>query len=178
LVCGDRNVFREFCTLNRAVGEGGETRIGSDNLFMAYSHVAHDCRVGDHVVMANSSALAGHVTVEDHVVIGGLAGIHQFTRIGRFAMVGGGSSITKDVVPYVLVSGDEPKVFGLNLVGLRRGGFTRDEVHGLEQASKVLFGGKYNTSQALEEISKQATGSPHLQHLVDFIKASQRGIHK
>lgn len=177
LICGDRNVFREFCTLNRAVGEGGETQVGADNLFMAYSHVAHDCQVGSHVVMANSSALAGHVTVEDHVVIGGLTGIHQFSRIGRYAMVGGGSSISKDVVPFAIISGDVPAIFGLNLVGLRRAKFEPAQIKLLDEAFRLLFRDKLNTKQALEEIAK-LTPDSHLAHLTGFIQHSQRGIHK
>jgi UDP-N-acetylglucosamine acyltransferase len=177
LVCGDRNVFREFCTLNRAVGEDGETVVGSDNLFMAYSHIGHDCRVGNRVKLANSVALAGHVEVGDEVFIGGLAGVHQFCRIGRHAMVGGGASISKDVIPFGLVSGDIPKAYGLNLVGLRRSGFSREDIRLLEQAAKLLFDGKLNTSQALEQMASLGA-SPHLSHLIEFVKTSQRGIHK
>jgi UDP-N-acetylglucosamine acyltransferase len=175
---GDDNTIREFTTLNRGTGEDGRTVIGSHNLFMAYTHVGHDCRVGNHIVQANCVPLAGHVTVEDHVVIGGLAGVHQHARIGEYAMVGGGCGVSKDVCPYVIISGDIPQVFGLNLIGLRRAGFTKESLAQLDAAYKTVFRGKLNTSQAVEALEAMPEQAGQVKHLIAFIKASQRGIHK
>ncbi len=178
LVVGDDNTFREFCTLNRGCGEGNATRVGSHNLMMAYSHVGHDCVLGSHLVLANSVALAGHVVVEDHVGIGGLVGVHQFCHVGEHCMIGGGAMVSKDVVPYVMVSGDIPQLFGLNLVGLKRAGFGRDVIRVLEEAYRTLFRSNLNTSQALAALAGAASQSPQVAHLVEFIKGSERGIQK
>jgi UDP-N-acetylglucosamine acyltransferase len=175
---GADNVFREFCTMNRGTGEGGRTRVGSHNLFMAYTHLGHDCLVGSHVIMSNNASLAGHCEVEDHVVMAGFAAAHQYTRIGEHAMVGGAAVITKDVCPYVIISGDIAKLFGLNVIGLKRAGFSAEEIAALEAAYKLIFRGKLNTSQALEAIGDSPELSPRVRHLTAFIKASARGIHK
>jgi UDP-N-acetylglucosamine acyltransferase len=175
---GDRNTIRECVTLNRGVGLDGKTLIGSDNLLMAYSHVAHDCVVGDHVVIVNAVALAGHVTVEDHAFLGGMCAVHQFARIGGYAMVGGGAMLSKDVCPYTTISGDIPQMYGLNLVGLRRAGFTREQIHALDEAYKILFRSSMNTNQALEQLAALPQKTPQVEHLLAFVKASQRGIHK
>jgi UDP-N-acetylglucosamine acyltransferase len=178
LELGDENLVREFVTLNRGVGEGGRTVIGSRCLFMAYSHVGHDCILGSDLVVANSVALAGHVTVEDHAVLGGLCAVHQYARIGAYAMAGGGCMMAKDVVPYVMISGDIPQMFGLNVIGLKRHGFTPGEIKVLDEAYKLLFRSKMNTSQALEALAALADEGGRVRHLIDFVKSSQRGIHK
>jgi len=175
---GADNVFREFCTMNRGTGEGGRTRVGSHNLFMAYTHLGHDCLVGSHVIMSNNASLAGHCEVEDHVVMAGFAAAHQYTRIGEHAMVGGAAVITKDVCPYVIISGDIAKLFGLNVIGLKRAGFSAEEIAALESAYKLIFRGKLNTTPALEASGDAPELSPRVRHLTAFIKASQRGIRK
>jgi UDP-N-acetylglucosamine acyltransferase len=175
---GEGNIFREFCSMNRGTGEGGRTQVGSHNLFMAYTHLGHDCHVGSHVIMSNNASLAGHCEVEDHVIMAGFAAAHQYTRIGEYAMVGGAAVITKDVCPYVIISGDIAKLFGLNVIGLKRAGFSAEEVAALEGAYKLIFRGKLNTTQALEAIGDGPELSPRVRHLTSFIKASQRGIHK
>ena len=127
LKIGDNNTIREYTTLNRGTAEGtGETIIGNNNYFMAYSHVAHDCRIGNHTIFANSATLAGHILIEDHVIIGGLTPIHQFTRVGKYAIIGGSSAVSQDIVPFALASGDRAKIYGINKVGLKRYGFSKE----------------------------------------------------
>lgn len=177
LVVGDRNQFREFCTLNRGTANGGgTTTVGSDNLFMTGSHVAHDCHIGNHVVMANVATLAGHIRVEDHVTIGGLTPVHQFVRLGVFAFIGGGGWINMDVPPYMLVGGRESKVLGLNSVGLERQGFGAEVRQQLKDAYRLLYRAQLNVSQALGRIEAELPPSPELQVLLDFLRASTRGI--
>jgi len=175
---GDRTTVREYATLHRGTHETGRTVIGSDCFFMAYSHVAHDCRVGNKVIMANCAALAGHVLVEDFVIIGGLTPIHQFVRLGRHAMIGGGTAIGKDVPPYSLI-GNRPAVWeGLNAVGLRRRGFSREVLEALDKAYVLVYRSGLNTTQALEKIRGDAglMAVEEVRILVEFIAASKRGI--
>jgi UDP-N-acetylglucosamine acyltransferase len=178
---GDNNVIREYVTISRGTtGGGGETRIGSDCLIMAYTHIGHDSFIGNHCILANSATLAGHVTVEDYASVGALCPVHQFCRIGRYAYIGGGTTITQDVLPYSLTSIERNNhTYGLNKVGLERCGFTPDQLRELRQAYRVLTSSKQNISQALAELrTGEATGtlSEHVRYLVDFVAASERGI--
>ncbi|MCC5812369.1 MAG: acyl-ACP--UDP-N-acetylglucosamine O-acyltransferase [Ectothiorhodospiraceae bacterium] len=179
LEIGDRNIIREFVTIHRAsTKEEHVTRVGNDNMFMAYSHIGHDCRVGNHVTMANAATLAGHVTVEDHVIIAGLCAIHQFARIGAYAMLGGGTMAPMDIPPYAMASGNHAKLYGLNRRGLQRNGFSRDDIQHVRHAYRLLFKSGLRLEQALEEIlAEQAlAASKPVQHLVQFIRQTKRGI--
>jgi UDP-N-acetylglucosamine acyltransferase len=180
LVVGDGNHFREFSTVSRGTSQGGGvTRIGDENLFMAYSHVAHDCVVGSHTVFANGATLAGHVTVEDWANVGAFSPVHQFCRIGRYAYVGACTVITQDVPPFSrVVTERETHCFGVNTVGLERRGFDRERLDTIESAFRLLLRSKLNTSQALEQIRAQLNGSPDVRELVEFIESAQRGLHK
>lgn len=180
LAVGDRNVFREFSTVHRGTPTGRtETTVGSDNYFMAYTHVAHDCRVGSHCVFANYTALAGHIEVGDGVVLGAFSGFHQFARIGDFAFVGAYTMGRQDILPYCRTDGvTEPKTYGLNLVGLKRNGFTEERIEALQKAYRLLVKSKLNTSQALERMEAELAGEPDVERLVQFIRDSKRGFHK
>jgi UDP-N-acetylglucosamine acyltransferase len=180
LVVGDGNRFREFCTVSRGTKKGGGvTRIGSDNLFMAYSHIAHDCVVGSHTVFANGATLAGHVGVDDWASVGAFSPVHQFCRVGRYAYVGACTVITQDVPPFSrVVTERETHCFGVNTVGLERRGFDRERLDTIERAFRLLLRSKLNTSQALEQIRAQLNGSPDVKELVEFIETAQRGLHK
>ena len=158
---------------------GGVTRIGDDNLFMAYSHVAHDCVVGSHTVFANGATLAGHVTVDDWANVGAFSPVHQFCRIGRYAYVGACTVITQDVPPFSrVVTERETHCYGVNTVGLERRGFDRERLDTIENAFRLLLRSKLNTTQALEQIRAQLNGSPDIRELVEFIESAQRGLHK
>jgi UDP-N-acetylglucosamine acyltransferase len=173
---GDRTTVREFATLNRGTVASGKTTIGDDCLIMAYAHVAHDCRVGNQVIIANCSALAGHVTIDDWVIVGGLTPIHQFVRLGVHSMIGGGVRVAKDVPPYVLAS-QSPVVFeGLNLIGLRRRGFTPPTIELIDKAYRLLYRSGLNVSQAVARIREELDLIPEIQVLLDFISSSKRGI--
>lgn len=175
---GEGTTIREYATLHRGTGEGGRTVIGRNCFLMGYVHIAHDCIIGDNVIMSNAAMLAGHTEVEDHVIIGGVTPVHQFTRIGRHSMIGGGLRVAKDVPPYVLAGG-APLVFeGLNAVGLRRRGFTREALEALDRMYNLLYRSKMNVSQAIEAISADASlmAVPEVQHVVTFVKGSKRGI--
>jgi UDP-N-acetylglucosamine acyltransferase len=180
LEIGDRNVFREGVTVSRGTTQGGGvTRIGSNNLFMASAHVAHDCLVGDHTIFANSATLAGHVTVEDYATIGAFSPVHQFCRIGRFAYVGASTVITQDVPPFSLVVTERhTRCFGVNSVGLERRGFTTDRIRAIESAYRLLVNSKLNTSQALEQMRLTLNGSTDVAELLRFIESSERGVTK
>ena len=180
LVVGEANHFREFCTVSRGTTQGGGvTKIGSDNLFMAYSHVAHDCVVGSHTVFANGATLAGHVVVEDYASVGAFSPVHQFCRVGRYAYIGACTVITQDVPPFSrVVTERETHCFGVNTVGLERRGFDRERLEIIERAFRLLLRSKLNTSQAIEQICAQLNGSPDVRELVEFIESAQRGLHK
>ncbi len=175
LIIGDRNKIREFVTINRATAEGGLTRIGDDNLFMAYAHVAHDCQLGSRIVLANGATLGGHVQLEDDIIIGAKSGIHQFVRIGRLAMVGAMSRVCNDVPPFMLASGSPPKIYGLNSVGLRRAGLARETRSALKQAFQQLYRRGLTQPQALDSM-KALSQADETSHLADFIATSQRGL--
>ena len=180
IIIGDGNLVREFCTLNRGTEEGGGvTRIGDRNLFMAYVHVAHDCQVGNDCVVANSVALAGHCVVGDHVTIGGLTGLHQRARVGTQAMVGALSRLSKDVPPYSITSGcDEVKVYSLNKLGLKRRGFSKEAIAALEHAYRIFQDSNLNQGEAVAELEGIAVKSAEVQHLLDFVKGSDRGVYR
>jgi UDP-N-acetylglucosamine acyltransferase len=174
---GDDNIIREFVTISRGTEMGGGiTRVGSNCLLMAYVHVAHDCRVGDFVVMANAATLAGHRSIEDHAIIGGLVAIHQFSRVGAYAMVGGKSAVNKDVAPFLTVAGDRAKPYGLNIVGLKRKGFSANEIRDLKEAYRIIFRSGITLEDALKQTREKFADSPRVQYLIDFISKSQRGI--
>ncbi|HEX4999869.1 MAG TPA: acyl-ACP--UDP-N-acetylglucosamine O-acyltransferase [Terriglobia bacterium] len=176
LEVGDGTVVRECVTLNRATVEGGVTRIGANCFLMAYTHVAHDCRLGDNVVLANGVALGGHVFVGDYSVVGGLVPVHQFVRIGEHAMIGGGYRVTKDVPPYILAA-REPLVFErLNIVGLRRRGLDKRSLSSLDHAYRLLYRSGLNVSQAVERIKDEVERTPFVETLLSFIAESRRGI--
>jgi UDP-N-acetylglucosamine acyltransferase len=177
---GNRNRIREFVTIHRGTQGGGlVTSIGSDNLLMVYTHVAHDIHIGDHVILGNSVGLAGHVTVEDWVDIGPYSGVHQFSRIGRHAFVGPYTVIKQDVLPYSLTSSrPEVAVFGANSVGLERRGFGKAAIEALQTAFRLLTRSKLNTTQAIERIRAEVPATPEVDELIEFIGASQRGVIK
>jgi UDP-N-acetylglucosamine acyltransferase len=177
-VIGEENTFREFITVHRGTGLGGGiTRIGSRNLVMAYAHIAHDCCIGDHTILANGATLAGHVLIEDYAVVGAFTGIHQFCRIGRHSLIGGYSVITQDVLPFSkTVSSRETRVYGINSVGLKRHGFTAERREGLNRAFRLLTSSKLNTTQALEQMRLESVKSEDIQELIRFIDNSERGI--
>jgi UDP-N-acetylglucosamine acyltransferase len=177
LEIGDRNTFREFTTVSLGtLGGGGTTRIGSGGLFMASSHVGHDCQIGDGAIFANSAALAGHVLVEDHVHLGGLSACHQFCRIGRFAFVGGMTGVAMDVAPYCTVAGARAELAGVNVIGMQRAGMDEEQIGRIKQAYKVVFRSNRGLSEAIAELTAELGGYPEIDHLIDFLKGSQRGI--
>lgn len=179
LRAGERNVFREFITLHRGTEGGGNvTEIGSDNLFMAQAHVAHDCRIGSHVIFANGASLAGHVIVEDHATLGAYAGVHQFCRVGRYAFIGAFSVVVKDALPYARTVGNHAKCYGQNTLGLRRRGFSDEEIHRITHAFRLLLAARLNTSQAIERIKQDLSGWPEIDYLIEFIETSERGVTK
>lgn len=179
LRAGERNTFREFTTLHRGT-EGGAnvTEIGSDNFFMAQAHVAHDCRIGNHTIFANAATLAGHVIVEDHATIGAYAGVHQFCRVGKYAFIGGYSVVVKDALPYARTVGNHARCYGQNTLGLRRSGFSDEEIRRITHAFRLLLAAKLNTTQAVEAIKRDLSGYPEIDYLVNFIESSERGVTK
>lgn len=177
LIVGDGTIIREFATLNRATsGGGGKTVVGRGCLIMAYAHVAHDCHLGDGVILANAATLGGHVVIEEHAIVGGLTGVHQFCRIGAHAIIGGCSGIILDIPPYVKAQGNRARLFGLNTVGLKRRNFPPEAIRHLKQAYRLLFLSGLTTTQALERIATELSACAEIQHLVHFIKTSERGI--
>lgn len=177
---GDRNKIREFVTIHRGTEGGGAlTSIGSDNLLMAYCHIAHDARIGSHIILGNAVTLAGHVTIEDYAIVEAFSGVHQFCRIGRHAFVGGYSVLTQDVLPYSMtVTPRESKVYGANKVGLKRRGFEGETIDGLQKAFRLLGSEQLNTTQALEQIRSEVPVTPEIEELMAFIGAARRGFIK
>jgi len=176
---GNGNTIREFASLHLGTVTGdGETTIGDGNLFMAYSHVAHDCHVGNGVVMANAATLAGHVTVEDNAILGGLCAVLQFTRIGAHVMVGGATSVTLDVPPYTIITGDrsESRLRGLNLVGLKRRNFPQETISSLKKAYKILALSGLKLTEAVERMKSEVPSCPEVEHFISFIETSKRGV--
>ncbi|MCB2226295.1 MAG: acyl-ACP--UDP-N-acetylglucosamine O-acyltransferase [Desulfarculaceae bacterium] len=177
LEIGDRVMIREFVTVNRGTGEGGGvTRLGDDCLLMAYAHVAHDCQLGQRVIMANAATLGGHVHIEDFVNIGGLVAIHQFTRIGTRAFIGGMSGVAQDQPPYCLCEGNRCKPHGLNVIGLKRSGFSAETIEGLKTAYRLIFRTHTPIKQAMEQVRAEVSGVPEVERLLEFIATSERGV--
>ena len=178
LLIGDHNIIRECVTLNRGTVQGnGKTVIGNGNLFMAYSHVGHDCIIGNHVILANSAALAGHILLEDHATIGGLSAVHQFCRVGTHAFVSGMTGVAQDLLPYMLASGNRARLFGLNTVGLKRFKFSETAVKALKKAYRILFRSSLTLEKALSQIrDDEISKVPEVQHLLQFIQETKRGI--
>lgn len=179
VIIGENNIIREFVTINRGTKNGGGiTRIGNNNFIMAYSHIAHDCQIGNEVTLANVATLGGHVTVEDYAIIGGIVPVHQYVRIGTHAMIGGGSRVPRDVVPYTLSAGNPLRVSGINSVGLKRHDFSNKEISILKEAFRLIFRSKLNLSQAIERIEKELEKTDSIKHLLEFLSVSKRGICK
>lgn len=173
---GSDNVFREHVTVHTATGDGGVTRIGSRNHFLAYSHVAHDCRVGNHVIFSNNGTLAGHVTVEDHAIIGGLAAVHQFCRIGAMAIIGGCAKVVQDVPPYMIADGNPAVTRGVNKVGLERNGVSETAQKALREAYKIVFRSGLTVGNALDRVRTEVPPSKEIDHFINFCRMSERGI--
>jgi UDP-N-acetylglucosamine acyltransferase len=175
---GDDNTFREHVTVNSATADDGATHIGSHNHILAYAHVAHDCTLGNHIVMSNVATLAGHILVEDHANIGGLAAVHQFCRIGQMSIIGGCSKVVQDVAPFMMVDGNPAETRTINKIGLERNGVSEETQNALKHAYKILFRDGLTVSNALVRIEAELPASPELQHLVVFARNSERGLCK
>jgi len=176
LEIGDNTTIREYCTLNRGTKHSKKTIVGSHCLLMAYVHVAHDCRIGNNVILANAVNMAGHVTIEDFASVGGMSPIHQFVIIGKHAFIGGGMKVRKDVPPYILAAGEPLKFAGINRIGLTRRGFSTDALLQLRRAYKLIYRSKLNVSQAVSQIKETMDITPEIQDILDFIAKSERGI--
>jgi UDP-N-acetylglucosamine acyltransferase len=177
LEIGDRNVFREFCTVNRGTAQDkGVTTIGNDGLFLACSHVAHDCSIADHVVFANCASIGGHVEIGSWVQLGGLSGVHQFCKIGAHAFVGGGAMVSRDVPPYVMITGNPAMPYGVNAEGLKRRGFTPEQIRHIRHAYRVVYRMELKLEEALEQLTALAREQPELDLLVQFIGRSDRSL--
>ena len=174
---GQKSIVREFVTIHRGTAFGeGITEIGEENFLMAYTHIAHDCRTGKRVIMANNATLAGHITIGDFVTIGGLTAIHQFVRIGDYAYVGGKSALVKDILPFVIAAGDRAKLHGINKVGLRRMGFPEETIMAIKKAYRTLFRLGLTINEAMERLAAQGPLDPSVEQMLDFIKSTERGI--
>lgn len=177
LKIGRNTIIREFATLNRGTEFGGGiTEVGEDNFLMAYTHIAHDCKTGKGVILANNATLAGHITIGDHVIVGGLVAIHQFVRIGDYAYIGGKSALSRDIPPYVIAAGDRATLHGLNKVGLRRHQFPEHTISELKRAYRIIFRIGLTVNEAVERVLAEVENLPEVKGLVNFIKNTQRGI--
>ena len=178
LQIGDHNIIREFVTLHRGTAKGGgKTVIGNENFIMAYSHVAHDCQIGNQVVMANGATLAGHILIEDFAIIGGLTAIHQFCRVGTYAIIGGVSGILMDVPPYTKAQGVRAKLFGLNTIGLKRANFSEETLKALKKAYRIFFRSGLTLEKAMKQVGEDEIAQmPEVHHFLQFIQGSKRGI--
>lgn len=176
LEIGNHNIIREYCTLNPGTKEGAKTIIGDNNLLMAYSHIAHDCQVGNGCVLANNCTLAGHVTIEDKAVIGGIVAIHQFVRIGMLSIIGGCSKVVQDIPPFSTCDGHPARVYGLNLIGLRRKGIANASIKQLDQAFKIIFNSGLSVKHAVEKVEKELEKNEEITYLLNFAKSSERGL--
>jgi UDP-N-acetylglucosamine acyltransferase len=178
LQMGDENIVREFVTLHRGtVKGGGKTVIGNRNFFMAYSHVAHDCQIGNEVIMSNAATLAGHIVIEDWAIIGGLVAIHQFIRVGAYAIIGGFSGVLLDIPPYTKAQGDRARLYGLNTIGLKRANFSEETLKALKKAYRIIFRSGLTLERAVKKVGEEEISrTPEVQHLLHFIQHSKRGI--
>lgn len=176
LIIGDNNIIKEYVTINRGTQHGGGiTKVGDDNFIMAYVHIAHDCHVGNNIIMANCATLAGHVEVDDFVIFAGLCAVHQFCRIGKYAFISGITGVPMDVPPFMIAAGSRAKLYGLNVVGLERHNFTKEDIRKLKKAYKIIFRSSLPLSTSLKLIQEELEGE-HIDELIAFIMASQRGI--
>ncbi len=175
LTIGDGTLIREYVTINRGTAMKGETKIGKRCFLMAYAHIAHDCTIGDEVIMANNATIGGHVEIGDYAVLGGLVAVHQFVRIGKLAMLGGGAMASLDVPPFTQACGDRAKLYGLNIIGLRRHGYSRETITALKKAYRILFRSKLMLRKAIEKIEERLNNQ-EVKYLVDFLKTSNRGF--
>ncbi|HEX7253932.1 MAG TPA: acyl-ACP--UDP-N-acetylglucosamine O-acyltransferase [Thermoanaerobaculia bacterium] len=178
LVVGARNIFREFCTIHRGTAATGETVIGDENFFLAYTHVAHDCHIGSRCIFSNNASLGGHIEVGDGVVLSAFVGAHQFTRIGAYAFVGAFTPIRQDILPFCKTDGNDAKTYGLNKIGLERHGFSKDRVGILDKAYRILIRSKLNTKQAVDRLEGELSGHPDVRYLIDFVTSAKRGFHR
>ena len=177
VIIGNDNVIREYVTINRATTkQERKTIIGDFNYIMAYAHIAHDCVLGNRIIMSNVATLAGHITIGDHAVLGGLVAVHQFVRIGAYAFLGGKSAVVKDIPPFMLTAGPTAKLYGINRKGLSRMGFSQETIDGLKKAYRIIWRENKRQSKALEQVRKEVKPSPELELLLDFFKCSKRGI--
>lgn len=177
VIMGNNNYIREYVTINRAtVADIGVTMMGDNNLIMAYCHIAHNCKLGNNIIMANAANLAGHIHIDDYAIIGGLSGVHQFTRIGCHSIIGGASALAKDLPPYLMAAGNHAKLFGLNLVGLKRRGFKEENIKQLKQAYKILFRSSLLLKTAVEKVRAELDDLPEIRTLLEFVEKSERGI--
>jgi UDP-N-acetylglucosamine acyltransferase len=178
LQIGDHNIIREFVTLHRGtIKGGGKTIIGNENFLMAYSHVAHDCQIGNQVVMANGATLAGHILIEDCAIIGGLVAVHQFCRVGTYAIVGGLTGVLLDIPPYTKAQGDIARLFGLNTIGLKRANFSEETLKALKKAYRIIFRSSLTLEKAMKRVVEdEISQKPEVQHFLQFIQCSKRGI--
>jgi UDP-N-acetylglucosamine acyltransferase len=177
VIIGDHNVIREFVTIHRGTtADIGMTFIGNQNLIMAYCHIAHNCKLGNNIIMGNAAQLAGHIHVEDFAIISGLTGIHQFTRVGCHCIIGGASAVPKDVPPYTTSSGNRVKLYGLNLIGLKRRNFPEKNIKALKEAYRIIFRSDLLLETALKKVEAEVEDCPEVRHLVNFIRESKRGI--
>jgi UDP-N-acetylglucosamine acyltransferase len=177
LVIGNDNVIRECATVHRATTKADrKTEIGNKNYLMAYSHVAHDCKLGNSIIMANSAGLAGHITIEDHAILGGIVGVHQHVRIGAYAMIGGQSAIVQDIPPYVSAAGNRAQLYGLNTIGLKRRGFSDQTINNLKRAYKIIFRSGFTIEDAFTRAIDEFPESREVRYFVDFMRKSKRGV--
>jgi len=175
---GDNNTFREYVTIHSATADGEVTSVGSNNHILAYCHIAHNCTIGDKIIMSNVATLAGHVTVEDFAVVGGLAAVHQFCRIGKMSIIGGCSKVVQDVPPFMLADGNPAGTRTVNKVGMERNGVSEEAQNALKQAYKILFREGLTISNAVAKVEKELPSLPEIRHLIQFVSASERGISK
>ncbi len=177
LIIGNDNVIRECATIHRATTkEDRRTEIGNSNFLMAYSHVAHDCKLGNNIIMANSVALGGHISIGDCAILGGIVAVHQFVRIGAYSIIGGQSAVSQDIPPYVSAAGNRAQLYGLNLVGLKRRGFSDDTINTLKKAYKIVFRSGLTQEEAFRRVTDELAASKEAMHLVEFMKSSKRGV--
>ncbi|MBI5587579.1 MAG: acyl-ACP--UDP-N-acetylglucosamine O-acyltransferase [Deltaproteobacteria bacterium] len=177
VIIGDNNVFREFVTVHRATTKDqGKTICGSNNLFMNYVHIAHDCSLGNNIIMANSATLGGHVTIDDHAIVGGLVAIHQYVRIGAYCIIGGASAVSKDIIPYAMAVGNRARIYRLNSVGIRRQGFTKQDLDEIKRCYNIVLRSSHGLTEATERLSSEMPASVHARRFIDFLKGSKRGI--
>ena len=177
VVIGNNNTIREFVTIHRSTtADIGVTQIGDNNMIMAYCHVAHNCKLGSYIVMANAATLAGHIHVEDFAIVGGLTAVHQFSRIGAHSIIGGASAVPKDIPPYMMASGNRVKLYGLNLIGLKRRKFSENTIKALKEAYRIIFRSDILLETALKKVEAEVEDLPEVRHLVNFIRESKRGV--